>query len=59
MSKTRACMCKSGKFLQFKGVAVSGPGANGTGTVYSVVVTRRLIHGGGYLSDCIRKFLSL
>lgn len=43
------------KVLQFAAVAGSAPGADGIGSAYSVVVARRLIHGGGYLSDLKRK----
>ena len=56
---TCAVLCKEGKILQFEAVARFEPSANGIGTVHSVAVTRRLIHGGGYLTDWTRKLLSL
>jgi hypothetical protein len=56
---TCAILRKARKFLQFEAVAGFEPSANWIGTVYSVAVTRRLIHSGGYLADWIRKLLSL
>ena len=50
---------QGGKIQQFEAVAGLEPSANGIGTVHSVAVTRRLIHGGGYLTDWTRKLLSL
>jgi hypothetical protein len=54
-----AILRKAGKVLQYEALAGFEPGAGGPGTVYSVAVTRRLFHAGGYLTDWTRKFLSL
>jgi hypothetical protein len=54
-----AILRKPGKVLQYEAVAGFEPGAGGPGSVYSVAVTRRLFHGGGYLIDWTRKILSL
>jgi hypothetical protein len=56
---TCAFLFKEGRILQFEAVAGFEPSANGIGPVHSVAVTRRLIHGGGYLTDWTRKLLSL
>jgi len=56
---TCAILRKARKFLQFEAVAGFEPSANGIGTVYSVAVSRLLVHSGGYLSDWNRKLLSL
>jgi len=56
---TCAFLRKEGKIPQFEAVVGFEPSANGVGTVHSVAVTRRLIHGGGYLTDWTRKLLSL
>jgi hypothetical protein len=56
---TCAFLRKEGKIHQFEAVARFEPSVNGGGTVHSVAVTRRLIHSGGYLTDWIRKILSL
>jgi len=58
-SNTCAIPRKARKFLQFEAVAGFEPSANGIGAVYSVAVTRRLIHNDGYLADWVRKLLSL
>jgi hypothetical protein len=56
---TCAILRKARKFLQFEAVAGFEPSANGIGTVYSVAVSRLLVHSGGYLANWNRKLLSL
>jgi hypothetical protein len=56
---TCAILRKARKFLQFEAVAGLEPSANGVGTVYSVAVSRLLVHSGDYLADWNRKLLSL
>ena len=53
-----AILCKVRKILQFEAGAGFEPGARGIGTVYSVAVTRRLIHDGAYIAGFKRKVLS-
>jgi hypothetical protein len=49
--KTCAFLRKEGKVLQIEAVAGFEPSVNVIGIVYSVAVTRQLIHSGGYLAD--------
>lgn len=49
--KTCAFLRKEGKILEIEAVAGFLPSAAGTRTVYSVAVTRQLIHSGDYLAD--------
>jgi len=56
---TCAILRKARKFLQFEAVAGFEPSANWIGTVYSVAVTRRLIHSGGYLGACRLRIILL
>ena len=49
--KTCAFLRKEGKVLEIEAVAGFEPSVNVIGIVYSVAVTRQLIHSGGYLAD--------
>ena len=53
-----AILCKVWKIQQFEAGAGVEPSAKGIGTVYSVAVTRQLIHDGAYIASIIRKSLS-
>lgn len=48
-----------GTVLLYEDVAGLEPGANGIRSTCFVAITRQLIHGGGYLTDCTGNNVSL